>query len=369
MNEKLQKANRVVIKIGSALITNINHGTINSDWLQTVAADISDMCNAGKEVVIVSSGAIALGRNTISQQSKLEEKQAAAACGQIELVSEYQKCFAEYNKSVAQLLLSLEDSENRRRYLNARNTIDTLLAHGVIPIINENDTVATEEIRFGDNDRLAARVAQMISADMLILLSDIDGFYTVDPNKDSKAQHIPEITEITEDIERMAGGSSSCVGSGGMITKLASATIAMQSGCHMVITKGENLNPIKALNNNNKATWFIAQETPQSARKHWISAMMHPEGVLVIDDGAENALSKGNSLLPVGVVSVKGEFSRGDLVTIENNAGLLIGRGLSAYNALDANKILGRQSHEIEEIVGYAGRDVLVHRDDLILQN
>lgn len=366
----IEKAERIVIKIGSALVVDQETGTLRSEWLNSLAEDIAALRKRGKEVIIVTSGAVALGRNYLGLKRKtlkLEEKQAAAACGQIELVKQYKDIFSQHGLSAAQILLTIEDSENRRRYLNARSTLETLLKLGVIPIINENDTVATAELRFGDNDRLAARVAQMISSDILILLSDIDGLYTSNPQLDKQARLVPLVEEITEEIEKMAGISLSDVGTGGMITKISAAKIAVNSGCHMVITAGKPLHPVRALEEKANSTWFIAKASPLTARKNWIASTLHLVGEVVIDDGALKALLSGRSLLPAGVVAVSGDFNRGDAICIKAKDNRIIGRGISAYSAKDAGLICGKRSSEIETLLGFAGREELIHRDDLVI--
>ena len=367
----LSNAKRIVIKIGSSLLTDETNGDVREAWLAALADDIHALRNQGKEIIVVTSGAIALGRLQLGMKVKpvlLEEKQAAAACGQIALFSAWAAALARHHLKVAQLLLTAEDSIERNRYLNARNTIDTLLELGAIPIINENDTVATAEIRFGDNDRLAARVAQMAGADMLVLFSDIDGLYTADPNANPAAKFIPEVKEMTAGIERMAGGASSCMGTGGMVTKIAAAKIAMSAGCNMVIARGDVMNPLQVLVKGGRCTRFIAPQNPLSARKHWIAGSLHPAGSVTVDDGAVAALKSGKSLLPAGVVGVEGEFDRGDAVLIKDKQGSIIGRGLIAYASIDALRIQGKKSQNIEKILGFKRRDVLIHRDDMVLE-
>lgn len=368
----IKKAKRIIIKIGSALIVNAGGTGLNEKWLKSLIDDIADLIKQGKEVIIVTSGSIALGRQYIKSGKKslrLEEKQAAAACGQIELVMHYRKYLNEHNIQAAQILVTIFDSENRRNYLNAKNTIETLLANGIVPIINENDTVATHEIRFGDNDRLAARVAQMTSSDLLILLSDVDGLYTANPKLDSSAKHIAKVAEINLEIEEMAGGAlSSGVGSGGMITKIAAAKIAAASGCSMILAKGNKKNPIKSLLKGGKHTLFMSDDTPMNARKRWIGSSLNATGEIIVDDGAVRALKNGSSLLPAGVVDVKGEFERGDTVEIKDCKLKKIGVGISAYSAEDARLIMGHQSQEIEHIVGFSGRNELVHRDNMVVE-
>lgn len=357
---------RIVIKIGSSLIASEDGP--NLPWLKTLAADIAALENA--QVIIVTSGAVALGRHALNLKSKklkLEEKQAAAACGQPALMEIYRQAFTAKNIETAQILLGLEDSENRKRYLNARNTLETLLKAGVIPVINENDTVATEELRVGDNDRLAARVAQMAGADLLVLLSDIDGLYTANPNTEKTAKHIAEVKTIDAKIEAMAGGATSNVGTGGMVTKIAAAKIATHSGCHTVIARGNQNHPLKKLLEGGTHTIFLAADTPHNARKRWIRDTLKTTGEVIVDEGAAAALSKGKSLLPAGVKEVKGSFERGDAVSIKTLSGALLGRGLVNYTSDDTRRILGANSANIEEILGYAGREVLIHRDDIVM--
>jgi len=368
----LSNAKRIVIKVGSSIIIDEPTGSVRASWLSTFVADIAALKLQGKEIVLVTSGAVALGRAQLGMKAKaklhLEEKQAAAACGQIILFSAWREAFTKEKIHIGQLLLTADDSIHRRRYLNARNTIDTLLECGAIPVINENDTVATAEIRFGDNDRLAARVAQMAGADLLILLSDIDGLYSADPSKDKNAKFIPEVKRITVDIEQMAGDPTSSVGSGGMITKLAAAKIATSAGCHMVIARGTLDHPVSLLMNGGKHTLFHAEGNPHNARKNWIAGSVHPAGSIVIDDGAVNALRSGKSLLPAGVVKVEGEFDRGDTVSLCDKSGALLAKGLIAYSSTDARLIMGKRSDEIEAILGFKRRDVLIHRDDMVLE-
>lgn len=368
----LDNAKRIVIKIGSSLLTDEAEGSMREEWLAALAEDIAAFSKQKKEIIVVTSGAVALGRLQLGLKSKtqmhLEEKQAAAACGQIELFAAWRDALAQHKLKVAQLLLTADDSIERRRYLNARNTLDTLIELGAIPIINENDTVATAEIRFGDNDRLAARVAQMAGADLLILFSDINGLYDADPIKNPDAKFIAEVRAITPEIEAMAGGSSSDVGSGGMITKMAAAKIAMSAGCNMIIACGTDPHPLKALSEGASFTRFIAPESPLSARKHWIAGSVHPAGSVTVDDGAVTALKGGKSLLPAGVKAVDGKFDRGDTVLIKDNKGSVIGKGIISYAAEDAVRIQGKKSQEIEQILGFKRRDVLIHRDDMVLE-
>ena len=366
----LTQARRVVVKVGSSLLVDRGTGQVHRAWLDTLAADIKRLRDRGQEVLLVSSGAIALGRRQLGLPAgklKLEESQAAAAVGQIRLAHAWTEVLGQHGFTVAQILLTFADTEERRRYLNARSTLGTLLRQGAIPVINENDTVATSEIRYGDNDRLAARVAQMISADCLVLLSDVDGLYTADPGKDPNARFIPEIHGITPEIEAMAGGVSSDVGSGGMATKVAAAKIAVAAGCHMSVSLGKELHPLQCLEQGARCSWFYPDANPVTVRKQWIAGTLNPAGELVIDDGALAALMRGKSLLPAGVKSVVGQFERGDAVLVRSLQGAEVGRGLSAYSSDDALRICGRQSGEIEELLGFRGRDEMIHRDDLVV--
>ena len=368
---RLTGARRIVIKIGSALLINQNTGTVDHGWLAALAEDISRLLDRGQEIVLVSSGAIALGRRHLGLsigQLRLEESQAAAATGMVRLAHAYQQALVEHDLTVAQVLITLDDSENRGRYINARNTLETLIKLGAIPLINENDTVATDEIRFGDNDRLASRVAVMISADMLILLSQVDGLYDKDPTEHPDACHIPEVNdEITPAIQGMAGRSISYDGSGGMVTKLEAARIAMGAGTCMGIADGTRLHPLKGIEDGARCTWFTPSANPQTARKRWIASALKPNGTIIIDEGAMNALVHGKSLLPAGVTEIKGKFERGDAVIVTNTGGDELARGISAYSSDDARQIMGNKTSEIEAILGYRGRDEIVHRDDLVL--
>ena len=366
----LAEARRIVVKIGSALLVDETTGQVHRTWLDALAEDLAARHGAGQDVLIVSSGAIAVGRRHLGltgRALRLEEQQAAAATGQIRLAHAYQEALAKHGITVAQILLTLEDTEARRRHLNARSTIENLLKLRAIPVINENDTVATSEIRYGDNDRLAARVAQMTSADTLILLSDIDGLYTADPRNDGAAEHIAEVTRITPEIEAMAGEAAPGYSSGGMVTKLAAAKIAYGAGCRMAIVDGTAQHPLRAIENGARCTWFLPDQEPLAARKRWISGAINPSGTLTVDDGALGALGRGKSLLPAGVTAVEGSFRRGDAVIVKDGAGREIARGLVAYGAADARQIIGRKSSEIEAILGYRGRDEMIHRDDLVM--
>ncbi|HMA12829.1 MAG TPA: glutamate 5-kinase [Steroidobacteraceae bacterium] len=368
---RLAEARRVVVKVGSALLVDQGSGRLNRAWLEALAQDLRRMRRRGQQIILVSSGAIALGRRQLGLPSgalPLEHKQAAAAVGQIRLAHAYKELLEDEHTAVAQVLLTLQDSEQRRRYLNARATLNALLELGAIPVINENDTVATAEIRYGDNDRLAARVAQMASADCLVLLSDVDGLYSADPNKDPAAEFFPEVRGITPRIEAMAGGSASDVGSGGMATKIAAARIAMDAGCHMCIATGHPLNPLKRVESGARCTWFVPGATPVAARKQWIAGSLKAAGRIQVDAGAAAALRRGRSLLPAGVTGAEGSFERGDAVDVMDPQGRVLARGLAAYSRADVVRIMGRRSSEIEQLVGFRGRDEIIHRDDLVLR-
>jgi glutamate 5-kinase len=368
-------ARRLVVKIGSALLV-AEDGEIRRRWLATLADDVAGCRARGQEVILVSSGAIAVGRRHLGLKGnrlRLDEKQAAAATGQIRLAHAYQEALARHGITVAQILLTLDDTEERRRHLNARATFARLMALGAVPVVNENDTVTTAEIRFGDNDRLAARVAQMTSADMLVLLSDIDGLYTADPRSDPAARHIPVVRRIDPETEAMAGQPPPGYSSGGMVTKLAAARIATQAGCHMLIARGAatsagmSSGPLAAIAAGGKASLFLPQGEPRSARKAWIAGVLNPSGAVTVDDGAVGALRRGKSLLPAGIVAVEGTFERGDAVVVRNRAGSEAGRGLSAYSSADIGRIAGHKTGEIAGILGYRGRDEIIHRDDLVV--
>ena len=366
---RLVEARRVVVKIGSSLLIDKETGQLNRRWLDTLAFELQAMLARGQQVLLVSSGAIALGRAYLEmepQQRKLREHQAAAAAGQVLLAHAYQELMGAHDVKVAQVLLTLSDTEDRRRYLNARNTLETLLGLGVIPVINENDTVATQEIRYGDNDRLGARVAEMVSADCLVLLSDVDGLYDRDPTQHKDARLIGEVSEITSEIEAVAGSARTAYGSGGMATKVAAARICMSAGCATVIADGHHEQPLARILDGAPCTWFLPSSTPLAARKQWIAGTLVPHGELHIDAGAEQALRSGSSLLPVGVADVSGTFARGDAVDVVFN-GKAIARGLSEYDSTEAAAIRGAQSAEIEAKLGYQGRKEIIHRDDLVL--
>jgi glutamate 5-kinase len=365
-----RNARRVVVKIGSALLTDRSSGTLKEPWLEAIGDDVAALRRDNRDVILVSSGAIALGRRALNLEPRvlrLEEAQAAAAVGQINLAHAYQTVFRKRGLTTAQILVTPGDTEERRRYLNARNTIETLLKLGAVPVVNENDTVATSEIRYGDNDRLAARVASMITADCLVLLSDIDGLYTAPPSQNPNAERLEVITSITPEIEAMAGDAGTELSRGGMVTKLAAAKIAVSAGTHMVIASGKVLHPLTALSEGAPCTWFLASSNPVTARKRWIAGTLEPKGVIVIDDGARAALQSGRSLLPAGVKSIGGQFERGEAVIIRDGGGRELGRGLIAYSSEEASLIAGRNSMEIEATLGYAGRAALIHRDDMAL--
>jgi glutamate 5-kinase len=367
---RLVRARRVVVKVGSSLLVDGASGRLNRSWLESLAADVAALRSRGQDVVIVSSGAIALGRRHLGLPAgrlRLEESQAAAAVGQIRLAHAWKDLLEAHGIAVAQVLLTFGDTEQRRRYLNARSTLNTLLALGAVPVINENDTVATAEIRYGDNDRLAARVAQMLAADCAVLLSDVPGLFTADPARDPDARLVAEVDEITAGIAAMAGGPGSEVGSGGMATKVEAARIAVSAGCHLCIASGKVPHPLAAIEQGGPCTWFVAHEQPVAVRKQWIAGTLKAAGDLVIDAGACSALGRGKSLLPAGVVAVSGRFDRGDAVRIVGPDGQEVARGLSAYSSEDVRRILGRRSAEIEQLLGYRGRDEVVHRDDLVV--
>jgi glutamate 5-kinase len=367
---RLATARRVVVKIGSALLVERSTGRVNRTWLESLAEDVARLRRRGQEVVLVSSGAIALGRRQLGLEAaklRLEESQAAAAVGQIRLAHAWKDVLEHHGITVAQVLLTLGDTEQRRRYLNARSTLTTLLRLGAIPVINENDTVATAEIRYGDNDRLAARVAQMVSADCLVLLSDVDGLYEADPTRVPDAKFVAQVPRITPEIEAMAGGSASDMGSGGMATKVLAAKIAVAAGCHMCVAAGREAHPVRRIESGARCTWFLADGSPVAARKQWIAGMLNPAGELLVDEGAAKALRQGKSLLPAGVVQVSGRFDRGDAVVVRDPGGREVARGLSAYSSADADRIRGRRSQDLEPLLGYRGRDEMIHRDDMVL--
>jgi glutamate 5-kinase len=365
----LSNYHRLIIKIGSSLLVDDN-GILNTQWLASLAADLAWLAESGHELLIVSSGAIAIGSPVLGisrSRARLEDLQAAAATGQVQLVLAYQEALGDYQRTVAQVLLTPADTEDRRRFLNARGTLRKLLDRGVIPIINENDTVATEEIRYGDNDRLAARVAQLVMADALLLLSDVDGLYSADPRVDAAASHIPLVQNIDDKVIAIAGKARSVVGSGGMETKVQAAKIANHAGCATIVCSGTVANPLRKLANGGRHTLFAVSRTPAAARKQWLAGLLDVAGAMRLDDGAVAALGKGGSLLPVGVMAVEGYFSRGDVVALVNARGKEVGRGLAEYSDAEASLLCGCQSDQIENRLGYSGRAVMMHRDELVV--
>jgi glutamate 5-kinase len=365
----LTEARRLVVKIGSALLVDRASGALRGEWLHSLAADVARIRARGTDVILVSSGSIALGRGVLglpATELALEQSQAAAAVGQIRLARAYEEALAPHGITTGQVLVTLEDSRDRRRYLNSRATMQTLLALGVTPIVNENDTIATDEIRYGDNDRLAAQVAVTVGADQLILLSDVDGFYTDNPQINKEAQRYDIVERITPQIEAMAGDAGSGLSKGGMKTKLMAARVATEAGCAMAIALGYSLNPLLEIEKGAPVTWFTAQTDPQAARKRWIAAMK-PRGEITVDAGAEAALGEGKSLLPAGIIAVGGQFGRGDPVVILGASGARLGLGLSRYTAQEARAIKGHRSADIEAVLGYKGRAALIHRDDMVL--
>jgi glutamate 5-kinase len=371
VSERLSKSKRIVVKIGSALLVDQVDGKVKARWLSSLIEDLVYLRLRGADVILVSSGAIALGRRTIGLPKgklRLDQSQAAAAVGQIALAQAWSHALQKKKIVAAQVLVTLNDTEERRRYLNARATLNTLLQQGAVPVINENDTVATSEIRYGDNDRLAARVASMMSADCLVLLSDIDGFYSAPPNQ-KDATFIPEVHDITPAIEAMAGRPVSGVGSGGMITKIEAAKIAVGAGCNMVIASGHEKHPLRRIIDGERCTWFLSSASPKLARKRWIAGTLAPVGKVIVDKGAADALAKGKSLLPAGVVKIAGAFARGDTVSVVGPQGEELARGLAAYGSADAAKIVGCKTTDIEKILGIAGRPELIHRDNMVILN
>ena len=374
--EQINASKRIVIKIGSALVADIEQGTVKQDWVNDFAKDIYNLSVQGRDIVIVSSGGVALGRKTIGilsnippQKIPLELKQASSAVGQFHLFNSYYTAFSNLGTNVAQVLLTMSETENRRMHLNARETLETLLERGIIPIINENDTVSTEEIRFGDNDRLAARVAQMIGADLVILLSTTDGLYTDNPDTNPEATHITVVEKITDDHIKMAGDAIPGLSTGGMKSKIQAAMSANQAGIALIIANGRNNASLNALctDATKRSTLFSAQESKSGARKKWIQGHIRPKGRVIIDEGAIEALKSGKSLLPIGIKSLEGEFERGDAITVHDTNMNHIATGLSAYNTANAKAIIGKNSLEISDILGYAGRTEMIHRDDLVL--
>ncbi|MBO0903432.1 glutamate 5-kinase [Jiella sonneratiae] len=371
MSNLLQGHRRIVVKIGSSLLVDRERG-MKRTWLESLGEDIARLTGGGRQILVVSSGAIAMGRKLLKMPRgplRLEENQAAAAVGQIALSRTYSEILGRHGLETGQVLLTIGDTEERRRYLNARATLATLLDMGAVPVINENDTVATSEIRYGDNDRLAARVATMVDADLLILLSDVDGLYTAPPAEDPAAEHIPLVDSITPEIEAMAGAAGSELSRGGMKTKIDAGKIATGSGTAMIITAGQRLYPLSAIERGERATMFLASGTPRSARKRWIAGHLQMAGALVVDEGAVAALTSGKSLLAAGVASVHGVFSRGDPVLITRADGSEVARGIAAYDAEDARKIAGLRSSAVSAALGYEARAAMVHRDDLVLSH
>ncbi|MEW6539841.1 MAG: glutamate 5-kinase [Pseudomonadota bacterium] len=368
----LGAARRVVVKIGSSLLIDAATRRPTRDWLAAVASDLAALKAEGREVIVVSSGSIALGRGRLpALGARLEDKQAAASVGQSLLMAAWSGALDPHGLIAGQVLLTRDDTERRRRWLNARATVEALLTHGVIPIVNENDTVATEEIRYGDNDRLAARTAQLARADLLVLLSDVDGLYTSDPRRDPNAAHLPLIETLSADILAMGGGANADagVGTGGMATKLAAAQIARSAGCATIIASGQTLSPLSAIRDGARATLIAAPDGPMAAYKQWIAGSLSPTGVLTLDAGAVAALKAGKSLLPAGVTGVSGGFEKGDCVRLIDPNGRAVGVGLAAYAADEAARLRGRRSDEIETLLGYRGASVLIHRDDMVLDD
>ena len=361
---------RIVVKVGSSLLVDAKAGACDDEWLVSLAQDIAQLHREGRDMLVVSSGAIALGHAVLALGAgalKLEDSQAAAAVGQISLARTWSEVLGRHGITAGQVLVTLQDTEERRRYLNARSTIEKLLEWRAIPVINENDTVATNEIRYGDNDRLAARVATMASADLLVLLSDVDGLYDAPPAGNPNAKFIPLVERITPAIEAMAGAAGSYLSRGGMQTKIEAAKIATHAGTHMVIASGRRAHPLASIAQGERATWFLTAANPVTARKKWIAGTLEPKGSLTIDAGAVAALRSGKSLLPAGVIRVEGSFARGDAVVIRGPDGAEVGRGLVAYDADDAAKLRGRSSADIIAILGFGGRTAMVHRDDLVM--
>ena len=367
---RLADFRRIVVKVGSSLLVDAQAGRLNEAWLASLTADLAALHEGKRDLLIVSSGAIALGRTVLKLPAgrlELEDSQAAAAVGQIALARTWTEALSRHGITAGQVLVTLGDTEERRRYLNARSTIAKLLEWRAVPVINENDTVATTEIRYGDNDRLAARVATMVSADLVVLLSDVDGLYDAPPGTTATARHISRVERITPHIEAMTGAAGSGLSRGGMHTKIEAAKITTGSGTHLVIASGRIQHPLNAIGKGARCTWFVAAGNPVTARKKWIAGSLEPKGTLVVDAGAVAALRRGNSLLPVGVVRIDGDFARGDAVVIRGPDGAEVGRGLCAYDAEEAQKIRGRSSTDIEAILGFTGRAEMIHRDDLVV--
>jgi glutamate 5-kinase len=367
---RLADFRRIVVKIGSSLLVDAKAGRLKEKWLASLAADVAALHAGKRDLLVVSSGAIALGRSVLKLPAgslALEDSQAAAAVGQIALARTWTEALSQHGITAGQVLVTPGDTEERRRYLNARSTIDRLLRWRAVPVINENDTVATNEIRYGDNDRLAARVATMMSAELLVLLSDVDGLYDAPPATGPAAKHVPRVERVTPEIEAMAGTAGSGLSRGGMLTKIEAAKIATAAGTHMVIASGHLEHPLRAIEDGARCTWFLTAGNPVTARKKWIAGSLEPKGTLFIDAGAVAALRRGNSLLPVGVARIEGDFARGDAVIIRGPDGVEVGRGLCAYDADDAQRIRGRSSGDIDAILGFSGRAEMIHRDDLVV--
>ncbi len=375
INNKFKKiidsSNKIVLKVGSSILINQKTGEVNIKWLDCFAKDLLKLLKKNKKLLVVSSGSIALGRKQLNlkENLSLDEKQAAAAVGQINLSHAWKETLNSLNINSAQILLAPDDTETRRKHINARATLEKLLHLNVIPVINENDTVSTQEIKYGDNDRLAARVAQMSSADLLILFSDIDGLYSSDPSKNKKTKFISTIDSITNEIEKMAGPSNTIYSSGGMVTKIEAAKIATNSGCHVIISNGKLKSPISYLySKNGKGSWFKANKKPKNSRKQWISAALQVKGKIFIDKGAEKAIEKGKSILPAGIIKTEGRYDKGDLINITNDEGKTLGKGLSHYSNIEVNLVKGLKSDKIEKILGYRGKDEIIHKDDFVLE-
>ena len=368
----LRNSKRIVIKVGSSLIIGNNSNLINTNFLTILVTEIAKFKNSGKEILLVSSGALALGKKSLGiekKKLKVSEKQAAASVGQVLLINAWKKAFLKYNKQCGQILLTHLDAEIRSSSINARNTIEALIKLNSIPVINENDTIATQELRYGDNDQLAARVAQITSSDLLILLSDVDGLYTSNPKKDNTARLVKYIKKITKTIEKSSENTSSSIAVGGMYTKIKAAKIALSSGCNMLITRGNKESPISSIIKKGKFSLFLTNTSPKTARKKWISSQMKIKGKIVIDQGAEEALKKGASLLPAGIISISGSFYKGDIVNVLNKKKRIICVGIVAYPSKDAKIIAGAKSNQIQNLLGYHSRDVIIHIDDMVLRN
>ncbi len=367
----IDKSEKIVLKVGSSILINQKTGEINLNWLNSFAKDLLKLLQQNKKLLVVSSGSIALGRKhlNLKENITLDEKQAAAAVGQISLSHAWKDSLNSFKINSAQILLAPDDTETRRKHINAKATLDKLLQLNVIPVINENDTVSTQEIKYGDNDRLAARVAQMVSADLLILFSDVDGLYSSDPSKNNTTQLIEVIDSITKEIINMAGPANNYISSGGMVTKIEAAKIATNSGCNVIISNGKIENPISYFSSRNaKGSWFKANKSPKNSRKQWIAGALQVKGKIIIDEGAEKAISNGSSILPAGIIFTEGRYNKGDLIHIVNNRGKILGKGLSHYNDFEVNLLKGLKSENIEKKIGYRGKDEIIHKDDLVLE-